>query len=167
MVERKGHLRADDGRSCRRTRREEDYDDRCCLLEGTATGLSVKMRCVEALLRRTKGGTNTKLQAICDSQGRTPNLSVTAGQSMITSPHGRRSAACRRSIGDSAAFEIMFCTIVLSATDRGYDAGWFREALQDKSIRHCIPGRKQRNNIIKKDNVNKSAGIGPRSCLAR
>ncbi len=26
--------------------------------------------------------------------------------------------------------------------DRGYDADWFRSALQDKGIRPCIPGRK-------------------------
>jgi transposase len=25
--------------------------------------------------------------------------------------------------------------------DRGYDADWFREALKDKGIRPCIPGR--------------------------
>jgi len=28
--------------------------------------------------------------------------------------------------------------------DRGYDADWFREALEDKGIRACIPGRKSR-----------------------
>lgn len=27
--------------------------------------------------------------------------------------------------------------------DRGYDADWFREALKDRDIRACIPGRKQ------------------------
>jgi len=35
--------------------------------------------------------------------------------------------------------------------DRGYDAGWFREALQDKGIRACIPGRKQRKALVKYD----------------
>ncbi len=34
---------------------------------------------------------------------------------------------------------------------RGYDADWFREALKDKGIRPCIPGRKQRKNTIKYD----------------
>ena len=33
--------------------------------------------------------------------------------------------------------------------DRAYDADWFREALQDKGIRVCIPGRKQRAKTIK------------------
>jgi len=35
--------------------------------------------------------------------------------------------------------------------DRGYDADWLREALQDKGIRACIPGRKQRKTPIKYD----------------
>ena len=35
--------------------------------------------------------------------------------------------------------------------DRGYDADWFREALQDKGIRACIPGRKQRKTTVKYD----------------
>ena len=35
--------------------------------------------------------------------------------------------------------------------DRGYDADWFREALQDKKIRPCIPGRKKRNTPVKYD----------------
>ena len=33
--------------------------------------------------------------------------------------------------------------------DRGYDADWFREALQDKGIRACIPGRKKRKTPVK------------------
>ena len=35
--------------------------------------------------------------------------------------------------------------------DQGYDAGWFREALKDKGIRACIPGRKQRRKTVKYD----------------
>jgi transposase len=35
--------------------------------------------------------------------------------------------------------------------DRGYDADWFREALKDKGIRPCIPGRKSRGKPIKHD----------------
>ena len=35
--------------------------------------------------------------------------------------------------------------------DRGYDADWFRDALQDKGIRACIPGRKQRKKPVKYD----------------
>ncbi|GHF52334.1 hypothetical protein GCM10017056_24830 [Seohaeicola zhoushanensis] len=35
--------------------------------------------------------------------------------------------------------------------DRGYDADWFREALKDKGIRPCIPGRKSRGKAIRYD----------------
>ena len=35
--------------------------------------------------------------------------------------------------------------------DRGYDADWFREALADKGIKPCIPGRKSRDQPIKHD----------------
>lgn len=37
------------------------------------------------------------------------------------------------------------------ATDRGYDADWFRDALKDKGIKPCIPGRKLRGKSIKHD----------------
>ena len=33
-------------------------------------------------------------------------------------------------------------------TDRGYDADWFRDALKDKGIRSCIPGRKSRDKPV-------------------
>lgn len=33
--------------------------------------------------------------------------------------------------------------------DRGNDADWFREALKDKGIKPCIPGKKSRGNPIK------------------
>jgi transposase len=29
--------------------------------------------------------------------------------------------------------------------DRGYDAGWFRDALADRGIQPCVPSRKGRN----------------------
>ena len=35
--------------------------------------------------------------------------------------------------------------------DRGYDADWFRDALKDKGIKACIPGRKGRKNAIRHD----------------
>lgn len=35
--------------------------------------------------------------------------------------------------------------------DRGYDADWFREALKDRGIRLCIPGRRARKAPIKYD----------------
>ncbi|REG28330.1 DDE family transposase [Paracoccus versutus] len=35
--------------------------------------------------------------------------------------------------------------------DRGHDAGRFRDALQDKGIKPCIPGRKSRGKTIRYD----------------
>ncbi|MDR7127021.1 IS5 family transposase, partial [Pseudotabrizicola sp. 4114] len=35
--------------------------------------------------------------------------------------------------------------------DRGYDADWFRDALKDKGIRPCIPGRKSRAKTVRYD----------------
>ena len=72
---------------------------------------------------------NTKLHAICDSQGRPLNLFVTAGQ--VSDYIGAR--ALLSSLSD----------VDWLLGDRGYDADWFREALKDKGIRPCIPGRKQ------------------------
>ena len=37
------------------------------------------------------------------------------------------------------------------SADRGYDADWFRDALRDKAIRPCIPGRKSRGKTVRHD----------------
>ena len=37
------------------------------------------------------------------------------------------------------------------AMDRGYDADWFREALVDRGIVPCIPGRRSRDKPVKYD----------------
>ncbi len=70
-VERQGHLRANDGWPGRRARRTEDCDDRRDLSEGSPDsdqhGRQKGGR--GRLIGRTKGGMNTKLHAICDSQG--------------------------------------------------------------------------------------------------
>ena len=36
-------------------------------------------------------------------------------------------------------------------TDRGYDADWFRDALEKKGLRPYIPGRKSRSLPVKYD----------------
>lgn len=36
-------------------------------------------------------------------------------------------------------------------TDRGYDTDWFREALEEKGIKPCIPDRKSHEKPIKYD----------------
>lgn len=67
---------------------------------------------------------NTKLHAICDSQGRPLNLFVTAGQ--VSDYIGARAL-----VGSLPRVDWLL-------GDRGYDADWFRGALKDKGIRACI-----------------------------
>ena len=78
---------------------------------------------------------NTKLYAICDSEGRPLNLFVTAGQ--VSDYVG--ALALLSSLPD----------VDWLLGDRGYDADWFREALKDRGIRACIPDRKQRKRAVK------------------
>jgi transposase len=80
---------------------------------------------------------NTKLHAICDSKGRPLNFFVSAGQ--VSDYIGAR--ALLSGLPD----------VDWLLGDRGYDADWFREALQDKGIRACIPGRKQREATVRYD----------------
>ena len=89
------------------------------------------------LIGRTKGGMNTKLHASCDSQGRPLELLITAGQ-----------------VGDYIGARALLSSlpkVKWLLGDRGYDADWLREALQDKGISACIPGRKQRKRPVKYD----------------
>ena len=86
---------------------------------------------------RTKGGMNTKLHAVCDSQGRPLNLFVFVVQ--VSDYIGARALT-----SSSPKVEWLL-------GDRRYDADWFREELKDKGIRPCIPGRKQRKTTIKYD----------------
>ncbi len=43
--------------------------------------------------------------------------------------------------------------------DQGYDAGWLRDALKDKGIRVCIPGRKTRKKAIRYNKRRNRIGI--------
>ncbi|WP_135501424.1 IS5 family transposase [Roseovarius aestuariivivens] len=89
------------------------------------------------LVGRTKGGMNTKLHALCGSQGRPLSLFVTAGQ--VSNYIGARAL-----LSSQPKFDWLL-------GDRDYDADWFREALKNNSIRACIPGRKQRKTTVKYD----------------
>ena len=80
---------------------------------------------------------NTKLLTICDSRGRPLSLFVTAGQ--VSDYIGARAL-----VSSPPKVDWLLA-------DRGYDADWFREALNDKGIRACIPGRKQRKKSVKYD----------------
>ena len=80
---------------------------------------------------------NTKLHAVTDAHGRPIRLFVTSGQ--VSDYTGARALLDSLPNADWLL------------GDRGYDADWFREALVDKKITPCIPGRKSRDKPVKYD----------------
>jgi len=80
---------------------------------------------------------NTKLHAVTDADGRPIRFFMTAGQ---VSDYTGAAAL----LGSLPSADWLLA-------DRGYDADWFREALKDKGIKPCIPGRKSRGKPIKHD----------------
>ena len=73
---------------------------------------------------------NSKLHAVCDGEGRPIVLLLTEGQ---LSDHK----------GAALVLETLPSDTTLIA-DRGYDSTWFREALTEKGIQHCIPSSRSR-----------------------
>jgi transposase len=71
---------------------------------------------------------NTKLHAVIDANGRPLSFFMTAGQ---VSDYTVAAAL----LDDRPKARWLL-------GDRGYDADWFRDALQAKGIEPCIPGRK-------------------------
>jgi transposase len=80
---------------------------------------------------------NTKLHAVTDQKGRPIRFFMSAGE---TSDY--TGAAALLSNLPSAKWLL---------GDRGYDADWFREALENRQIKPCIPGRKSRKVPVKYD----------------
>ena len=80
---------------------------------------------------------NTKLHAVTDEKGRPIRFFMSAGE---TSDY--TGAAALLSYLPSAKWLL---------GDRGYDADWFREALENRHIKPCIPGRKSRKVPVKYD----------------
>lgn len=80
---------------------------------------------------------NTKLHAVTDANGRPLSFSITAGQ--ISDYTGAAAL-----LDDLPKAQWMLA-------DRGYDAEWFRDALEQKGIKPCIPGRKSRSFPVKYD----------------
>ena len=78
---------------------------------------------------------NTKLHAVTDADGRPIRFFMTAGQVSEYSGSAAR-------LGNMPKAERLLA-------DRGYDADWFREALKDKGIESCIPGRKSHDKPIR------------------
>ncbi len=80
---------------------------------------------------------NTKLHAIADANGRPLSFFMTAGQVSDYT-------------GAAALLDDMPKAQWLLG-DRGYDADWFRDALQAKGIQPRIPGRRSRNEPVRYD----------------
>lgn len=77
---------------------------------------------------------NTKLHAVTDANGRPISFFMTAGQ--VSDYTG------------AAALLDSLPKAQWMLADRGYDADWFRDALQEKGITPCIPGRKIRTLLL-------------------
>ena len=79
----------------------------------------------------------TKFHAVTDQNGRPLSFFMTAGQiSDYTS---------------AAALLDSLPAAQWTLGDRGYDADWFRDALEEKGIKPCIPGRTSRGKPVKYD----------------
>ena len=135
----RGVFLRDDGRAGRRGRRAEDRHDRRDLPEGAPHGIEPagKKGGLGRLIGRTKGGMNTKLHAVSDANGRPLSFFMTAGQ-----------------VSDYTGAAALLDDLPKAQWllgDRGYDADWFRDALQAKGIQPCIPGRKSRIEPVRYD----------------
>ncbi len=80
---------------------------------------------------------NTKLHAIADGNGRPLSFFMTAGQ------------ASEYTGAAALLDDLPKAQWVLG--DRGYDADWFRDALNAKGIEPCTPGRRSRNEPVRYD----------------
>ena len=80
---------------------------------------------------------NTKLHAVTDTNGRPLRFFMTAGQ--VSDYTG------------AAALLDGLPRAEWLLGDRGYDADWFRDALKDKGIKPCTPGRKARKTPVRYD----------------
>ncbi|GLQ58398.1 DDE transposase [Gluconobacter japonicus] len=80
---------------------------------------------------------NTKLHAITDQNGRSLSFFMPAGQ--ISDYTG------------AAALLDSLPAAQWMLADRGYDADWFRDALEEKGIKPCIPGQITRGRPVKYD----------------
>lgn len=113
------------------------------MMEGLATGRAepqtimidatyLKAHRTASSLRFKKG-----LHAVTDQNGRPLDFFMTAGQ--ISDYTG------------AAALLDGLPPAEWMLADRGYDADWFRDALEEKGIKPCIPRRKSRGKPIKYD----------------
>jgi len=132
-------VHADDGGAGRGGCGAENSDDRHHLPEDAPHGIKPagKKGGIGRLIGRTKGGLNTKLHALADANGRPLSFFLTAGQ-----------------VSDYTGAAALFNDLPKAQWllgDRGYDADWFRDALQAKGIQPCMPGGRSRNEPVRHD----------------
>lgn len=82
---------------------------------------------------------NSKLHAVTDALGRPLRIFLTAGQRSDY-------IGARALLNDLPAAKHLLA-------DRGYDANWYRKALEDRGITPCIPSRRGRKVPIPHDAV--------------
>ena len=85
------------------------------------------------------GRLNPKLHAVCDGQGRPLIMLLSEGQ--MSDYKG--AALILKAL--PKAKELL--------ADKGYDAGWFRQALAERGITACIPSKSNRKKPIAHDRV--------------
>ena len=127
------------GKAGRRKCHAEDDHDRRDLLESIPDGIEPagKKGGLGRLIGRTKGGINTKFYAVTDADGRPLSFFMAAGQ-----------------VSDSTGVAALLDALPKAQgmlADRGYDADWYRDALQAKGITPCIPRQKSRIIPVKHD----------------
>lgn len=95
---------------------------------------------------------NTKLHAVTDANGRSISLFMTAGQ-----------------VSDYTGAAALLDSLPRAQWllgDRGYDADWFRDALQARGITPCIPGANPGPNPSATTSAATNDAIALRSCSA-
>ena len=83
---------------------------------------------------RAEGGLNSKLHAVCDSNGRPLVMLLSEGQ-----------------MSDYKGAALMLSAMPKAKqllADKGYDADWFRAALAKRRITPCIPSKANRKTAI-------------------
>ena len=82
---------------------------------------------------------NSKLHAVCDSQGRPVIMLLSEGQMSDYK-------------GAALMIDVLPPARQLLA-DKGYDANWFRRALAERGITACIPSKSNRKEPVQHDRI--------------
>ena len=118
----------------------------------TAISMAVKKGVRGRLIGRTKGGMNTKLHAICDSQGRPLDLFITAGQ--VSDYIGAR------------ALLSGLPNVRWLLGDRGYDADWLERRCRTRGYGPASPAGSNARCRSSMTSADTSGATVSRSCSA-